>query len=266
MTTATPSRAFSPQTRPSGRGGSLVLHWVKSLAKAKQAARSKDAHAIWIISKSKLANCIAREVATTCFSGKLGYVVLLKTVRLPLLPALEKRFKQVAFPSSALPEEELKSVLIAPDRSDRVVGGTVDEPSKTITLWRGDLKPLIVPFDAFSPTAKGIVPRFNLFSVTDYGNTLKFGDYEAAADAVLYEYDPEFRRRLKQRRFANEDSLGASIRRLRMQRQLTRDDFPEIDPKTLARIENGHVRKPHADTLEIIATRLGTRPEELSSF
>ena len=49
--------------------------------------------------------------------------------------------------------------------------------------------------------------------------------------------DPEFRRRLKKIRMAGDQSLGASIRRLRKQRQMTRHDFPGIDPKTLARIE-----------------------------
>lgn len=266
MSNAATAPPFNSQTAPEETIGTVVPHWVKSLKEAKKAAHSNDDRFVWIISKSSLADYIAREVAHRRFSKKLGQIVVLKTIRPPLLPALENGFTRVAFPAAALPKEELKSVLTALDRKDRFVGGTVDGPSKIITLWRGDLKPLVVPFDAFLPTANGIRPRFDLFAVADYGATLKFGDYEAAADAVLYEFDPEFRRRIKQRRFAEDDSLGASIQRLRMQRQLTRHDFEGIDPKTLARIENGQVRKPHAGTLSAIAEQLGVALEELGTF
>ena len=139
---------------------------------------------------------------------------------------------------------------------------TLDNEKRAKVVWTG---PLNIEA-AFVPTANGIRPNFDDFSVADYGYTLKFGDYEAAADAVLYEYDPQFRRRLKRRRVAEEQTLGASIRRLRMQRQLTRDDFSGIDPKTLARIENGQVRKPHPETLAVIAKRLGVSSQALESF
>jgi hypothetical protein len=162
--------------------------------------------------------------------------------------------------------EELDAVSKAPDRKDRFVGGMADKGGKTVVLWRGDLMPLVVPFSAFMLTANGIRPDWDRFAATDYGHTLKFGSYEAAADAVLYEYDPEFRRRLNRSRVATEQTLGASIRRLRKQRQLTRNDFPGIDPKTLARIERGEVHKPHADTLQSIAGRLGVALEILGSF
>ena len=142
----------------------------------------------------------------------------------------------------------------------------VDKEAKIVTLWRGDLTSLVVPFSIFTPTANGIEPDWDRFTVTDYGHTLRFGNYEAAADAVLYECDPKFRRRLKKARIAGERTLGASIRRLRMQRQLTRHDFPGIAPKTLARIERGEVAKPHDGTLESIARRLAVSPEELHTY
>ena len=83
------------------------------------------------------------------------------------------------------------------DRKDRFIGGIADEQSKTLTLWRGNLDPVVVAFEAFPPTGNGIRPEFDKFSVTDYGHTLKFGEYESAADVVLYECDSDFRRRLK---------------------------------------------------------------------
>jgi DNA-binding XRE family transcriptional regulator len=157
-------------------------------------------------------------------------------------------------------------VLALPDRSDRFLGGIVDNESKTVTLWRGDLTPMVVQSSTFAATANGIRPDFNKFSVADYGHTLRFGSYEAAADAVLYDFDPDFRRRLNRQRMATEQTLGASIRRLRMQRQLTRDDFPDVDPKTLARIERNEVAKPHAGTLRLIAQRLGVSVDDLGSY
>lgn len=165
-----------------------------------------------------------------------------------------------------LPREVLRTALQSQDRTDRFVGGMVDKKAGIVTLWRGDLTSLVVPFSAFPPTANGIRPDWDRFTVTDYGHTLRFGSYEAAADAVLYEYDPAFRRRLNRHRIATERGLGASIRRLRMQRQLTRHDFPGIAPKTLARIELETVAKPHAGTLRAIAERLGVLPEELAAY
>jgi hypothetical protein len=168
--------------------------------------------------------------------------------------------------NNCLLREELRAVLESPDRKDRFIGGMVDKEARIVTLWRGDLTPFVVPFAAFSPTANGIRPDWDRFSVTDYGHTLRFGEYEAAADAVLYEYDREFRRRLRKARIASERTLGASIRRLRMQRQLTLSQFPGIPARTLARIERGEVAAPHARTLKAIARRLGVPVEELPTY
>jgi hypothetical protein len=192
--------------------------------------------------------------------------VLRLNARLALLPPLEKRFKAVACVPNALSKDELVEVLRVSNRQDRFIGGMVDEQSKTLTLWRGNLSPVVVPFEAFPPTGTGIRPKFDKFSVTDYGRTLKFGDYESLADAVLYEFAPDFRRRMKQTRFAKEQSLGASIRRLRKQRRLTLDDFDEIDPKTLARIEHGKVQNPRPETLRQIAKTLRVPQDELANY
>ena len=253
-----------PQSPPSDVG--LVPHWVESSIEAAKAASSEDSRAVWIIRKANLADHVAHHVATVHPPKRTGYMMLLLNARSALLPPLAKRFKAVAFLSSALPRRELDAVLRAADRGDRLIGGVVDQQSRTVTLWRGDLTPVVVPFGAFPPTANGIRPDFEQFSVIDGGYTLKFGNYESASDAVLYEYDPEFRRRMKQARFAKEQTLGASIRRLRRQRRLTRRDFGDIDAKTLARVENGSVRRPRVETLTKIAKRLGVSPEELGCF
>jgi len=244
----------------------IVTRWVTSAQEASNAVHSNARGTVWIVRKCKFAESIARGLAERKLSKKSGQIFFLTTIRSPLLPVFETGFEKVASPSAAVPSNELNSVLTSADRNERFVGGTVDKQSKIVTLWLGDLRHLVVPFDAFRPTANGIQPNFNLFSIADYGTTLKFGDYEAVAEAVLYEFDPEFRRRLKQRRWAEDDSLGASIRRLRMQRQLTRDDFESVAPKTLARIENGQVKNPHAATLAAIAKRLKVEPEDLRNY
>lgn len=76
----------------------------------------------------------------------------------------------------------------------------------------------------------------------------------------------DFRRRLKQSRIAGEKTLGASIRRLRQQKRMTRNDFGEVDPKTLARIEQGKVTTPREDTLAAIARELGVERDELGEY
>ena len=250
-----------------GRMEPLTPRWVEQTAHAHKAAQCDDSTAVWIIRKAQLANQVVREVSWP--SRKIGYLLLLGNARPEILPALMRRFERVVYSFNGggfLPREELDAVLKAPDRKDRFVGGMADKGGKTVVLWRGDLTPLVVPFSAFIPTANGIRPDWDRFAVTDYGHTLKFGSYEAAGDAVLYEYDPEFRRRLNKSRVATEQTLAHSIRRLRNQRQLTRNDFPGIDPKTMARIERGEVQKPHADTLESIAGRLGVALDQLGSF
>src|ERR1700729_952100 len=91
-----------------------------------------------------------------------------------------------------LPKDELVTVLKSPERRDRFIGGIVDHEAKIVTFWRGNIEPLIVPFSAFPATANAIRPDWNEFTVADYGHTLRFGDYEAAGDSLLYDYDPEF--------------------------------------------------------------------------
>jgi hypothetical protein len=255
-----------PKTIPAGRSGPLTARWVVQMAQAEQAARNEDAQAVWIIRKPNLTDRVVQRISWP--SRRVGYLVLIGTPRLEVLPALAGRFERVAFvsPGGVLPKQELETVLKSPERRDRFVGGIVDSDAKIVTLWRGDFEALVVPFSGFPATANGIHPDWEHFTVTDYGHTLRFGDYEAAADAILYDYDPEFRRRQNKRRRAAERTMGASIRRLRKQRQLTRNDFRALDPKTLARIERSEVQKPHQDTLKLIADRLGVSSDDLGSY
>ena len=118
----------------------------------------------------------------------------------------------------------------------------------------------------FQPSGKGTHPDFTRLSLADYGHTVRLGDYEASSDAILYEIDPEYRRKIRKQQLAEEQTFGASLRRLRIQKRLSRNDFAPLSSKTIARIERSEVEKPHGDTLRIIAGRLGVEPDEVESY
>ena len=165
-----------------------------------------------------------------------------------------------------LQRSELCEVLAHENRGDFCIGGQVLSSIKAVTLVRGNLDVLTVPTKMFAKSGTGVSPDFGQFEVTDYGQTLKFGDYEASFDAVLYEADLCYRRRLKKQRLMSEKTFGAALRRLRKQRGLTRGDFSGISEKTLARIERGEVERPHERTLARIAKRLGVQPGEIEDY
>ncbi len=164
-----------------------------------------------------------------------------------------------------LPPEELRDVLASPEREDLVIGGFASACDDLVVLYRGTLEPLAVPFSWFQrrPNAR---PRFDELRITDDGQTVAFGDYEVAVDMILYDHDPAYRKRARRRQLEQDDSFGASIRRLRLSRGLGRGDFPGISDKEVARIERGEIATPHRSTLESIAGRLGVPVEELGSY
>ena len=165
------------------------------------------------------------------------------------LPALRSCFAHFAFSVDGrfLPPEELAEVLHADNRSDLFIGGSVDHYTQTITLWRGNLESLTVPYSAFPESGDGIRPDFQKFAVTDYGHTIQFGKYQAAADAVLYEFDAGYRRRLRKERQASDQSFGASLRRLRKQRGLRREDFGPDDHCQDCRSHRAGKGKPRSE-------------------
>lgn len=91
-------------------------------------------------------------------------------------------------------------------------------------------------------------------------------EYEASSDAILYEFDAEYRRRAKARLRSQDDSWGGALRRLRLQKGLGRSDFPGVSAKEIARLERGEIERPHARTVERIASVLGVLPGDISSY
>jgi hypothetical protein len=201
----------------------------------------------------------------------LGNALLFYTPAAESIPVLNTYFRHTVYGSADnfLPPDELGEVLIDDRKDDLIIGGLVDHVSKNLTLWRGSFESLTVPFAAFATSGTGVVPDFAQFRVIDYGQTIQLGVYEAATEALLYEFDSSYRRRLLRERRASDQSFGAALRRLRKQRGLRREDFaPDLSPKTIARIERGEVlpENMHGSTWEILAQKLGVKPEEIDTF
>jgi len=177
-------------------------------------------------------------------------------------------FRYVVDPTEVrlLPTRELLEVLASPDRADRFIGGAVAENTESVVLYRGTLDPVVVPKAWFVPRPKGPKPDFGDLEVIDFGQTVRLGEYEAASDAILYEFDPAYRRRARRLRIDQDRSFGGALRRLRLQKGLSRSDFPGISAKQVARLERGESGKPHSATLKILADRLGVAPADIASY
>lgn len=187
------------------------------------------------------------------------------------LPTLHGLFSTIVGGSPGyhwLPKDELSEVLFdgSIERSDFFIAAAADPVTQTLSLIRGDCQSLVVPFSFFDPSGDGTRPDFTKCSVADFGHTVVLGAYEAAADAILYETDRAYRKRINRQRKESEKSFGASLWRLRKQRQLKRSDFPSLSAKTIARIERNEIDKPHGATLEAIAQRLGVAPDEIGDY
>jgi DNA-binding Xre family transcriptional regulator len=240
---------------------------ISSLAELRESVEHANRDTLWISYEKQLTEALLRSLAWP--TPSLGKAVLVHAASPQTLAVLARCFHRFAFGGDAsfLPPDELAAALQAENRDDLFLGASVDPATRTITLWRGNLDSLTVPFSAFETSGDGLKPDFEHISVRDFGQTIRLGTYEAAAEALLYEYDPDYRRRIAKQRRETEQSLGASIRRLRKERGLRRQDFaPEVASKTIARIEQGRIQSVRARTLEAIARRLRVAPEELGTF
>jgi hypothetical protein len=224
---------------------------------------------VFISFQRDLTDALLRAGLRAGLGTRFAELVTIQPPRAASVPSLFGLFQGVTGAAAAyrwLPAEELLTVITGKDAANRFIGGVADHESETVALVRGNLRTVVVPFSFFEPSGDGVTPDFGALSFTDYGHTVAFGEYEASADAIMYEVDEDYRRKLNKERKLNERGFGASLRRLRLQRRLKRGDFPGVSSKTIARIERGDVEKPHGKTLEMIAQQLGVTPEEIESF
>ncbi len=88
------------------------------------------------------------------------------------------------------PLADLVEIISSVSPGDRLIA--VEVGPEVVTVLRGDFRLLVVPRDWFKP-AGGVEPDFTDPQITDWGFTLRLGPYEAASDALLFEFDPEYR-------------------------------------------------------------------------
>ncbi|HEX2211711.1 MAG TPA: hypothetical protein VHG93_28750, partial [Longimicrobium sp.] len=78
-----------------------------------------------------------------------------------------------------LTAQDLRDVLAAPEREDLLIGGFVSPCDDLVVLYRGTLEPLPIPFTWFERRA-GVRVRFEDLGVTDFGQTVTFGEHEVS--------------------------------------------------------------------------------------
>lgn len=239
----------------------------RSEVEAAVAGRAR--HVTWVSFTRHFTDLLLQEAVDRRADLRGSHLITLTPPRAESIPALLGLFQPVFGLVEGfqwLPKEELVEVLTRTDAADRLLGGSVDLKAKTLTLLRGDITAVVAPFSLFPKSGDGTAPDFTRLRLTDYGRTVALGDYEASADAVLYELDAGYRSRLKKQRRQSERTFGAALMRLRKQRRLKRGDFAPVSSKEIARIERNEIGKPHANTLETIAERLGVRADEIGNY
>lgn len=194
-------------------------------------------------------------------------ILVIADMPLKALPTLEALFKDtIVIPNNtALPLEEILEIINDTNAKNYVIGGQVDEKTRVVTLIRGDLSKLVVPFSIFRPSGIGVKPDFTRFSVEDFGQSIKLGDYEASVDAVFYEFDSLYRRERKAELAKKDKSFGACLRRLRILKNLKQNDFVSVDEREIGRIERGEVH-PRRSTIDKITKVLKVKYTEIETY
>ena len=265
-----------PEWRNKSAG--LECAWFSTKGTNPEAIREAVRHAtpksLWILPRpTSVDGLITVASAHTTSSGhtpRMGTLWALGPVRQESLQVADGYFDRVVGGTASfktLRPGEFFEVLSTPKEKarDLFIGGLVDDRSQTLALVRGDFRRLAVPLSLFSPSGT-TEPDFGRFEIDDHGQTLRFGEYEAAADFVLYALDADFRRRSNARRVQFDKGFGPSLRRLRLLRKLGRDAFDGIDEKTIARIETGKVKRLHAKTLQVICKTLGVDADDVETY
>jgi len=247
---------------PFTRIQSVVLHDSNDIRRAYADHR----RAMWVLPDVRLLVTVTKALRARDVWHRLLILQRASTARRETLAAL---FRVVIAPDDGvqlLPSEALIEALASPKAEDLIIGGNHDPDDNAVVLYRGNLERLVVPLDWFRAGGKASKLNLSAFKVTDFGQTVCFGDFEIATDAILYEFDAEARKRMRERELTQNSSFGAALHRLRLQKQVSREDFPRVSAKTIARIERGEVEHPHAETLKIVARKLGVRVEEIGTY
>lgn len=192
-------------------------------------------------------------------------LLLLETAPRIRLEFLSQLFTGVVAPDAdidLLPEDRIFAVLAEKHPEEYFVGAGYNEDDDAIVVYRGNLRTVTVSVDQFEANPRAEPDPADL-EIVDWGQTLRLGDYQVSADAILYDRDPEFRRRQRAKRREFDDTFGGSIRRLRKQAGLTQEQIPGVSAKTVGRIERNEVDNPRDDTLQKFADAFGVDADRL---
>jgi hypothetical protein len=254
--------------RMSQRLGSLNPCRIHSFAGMEKALERADRRSVWVASTERELCRYLKRVREP-IRHSLGQLILLSEPHVSTVVFLSKLFQHVALPcpkSAVLPLEELAEVLRTPDRATLAIAASHNVETEHLTVWRGDFQTIVMPTSAFHTGGTGVRPDFDDIAVTDYGNTLRLGRYEAAFDALLYEHDSDYRRNLTKQRRQTEKGFGPSLRRARLQQGVQRADFPGVSDKTIARLERGESQRYSARTRRAIESRLGMDVADIEQY
>jgi hypothetical protein len=261
---------FGGGAKPMHRAG-LPVSRVNSRRALVQALGQASPSALWMANKPGTSETLLNEAMRLrpWHRSRLGGLLSWYTPRAENIQPLSDLFDPFVWSPGGLrmlPIDELAEVLADAQRGDLFIGGYPDLENQRLILVRGDLRRLSVPLSMFRPSGAGDVADLSRLAFTDCGNTVRLGDYEAGADAILYEADPEFRSRILAKRRAEDKTFGACLRRLRILRGLRQSDFGDVTAKTIARIERRETAAPHGRTLNVIAKRLAVDPDDIMSY
>lgn len=251
---------------PTGRRRAPGLTSLRGAGVVRDAYRDASAESIWVAPASASLAPLTCEVARPASQQRL---LVLSAIDGPTQALYGTFFRHVFAPSpgvQVLDRAELQEVLASPERDERFIAASYVAENAVVVLTRGNLESLVVPLTWFRNAASSAALAPAEVAIIDGGQTVRLGAFEASTDAILYEFDAEYRRAARKRRLAEDTSLGASIRRLRLQNNVARDDFPGVTEKAIARIERNEVSQPHMRTLERIAERLAVTVESLPTY
>lgn len=243
----------------------MGAHVLASKADVAEAVyRRPPVNSLWITLHEASAHWLAHALVNSSVPVR-GGLLATKAVPPELATLFADRFDRIALkPHALMPVQEIYAIFLRKDRDEFCIGATIDQSAGVIICVRGDLSVISAPLSSFE-SSSGVIPNFNDFEIIDHGRTLRFGDYQAAFSALLYERDRQYRRRLNKLREQSERSFGASLRRLRKQRRLRLSDLGVLQ-KTVARIERGEVKHPSKKTLGRIEELLGVAPESIPEY
>jgi hypothetical protein len=85
------------------------------------------------------------------------------------------------------PREHVSIIRTSSNRASRAIALTYNPCTNRLRILTGELETFSAPMPTFPATPLGIIRDFTDIHIIDHGQTLRFGQYEAAVEAVLLE-------------------------------------------------------------------------------